>query len=220
MKKFDKWMFPDHEEHLQNWMRKVNKRVCDRLTYQHGKYISAMALVKNKKLAIDVGAHVGLWSYYMAKDFARVVCFEPMPAHVECWNVNMADVTNAELWEYALGFEDGFAHIATRTPDSSGDTGITHPDTPGAVEVPIKCLDFFNFDDVGFIKIDCEGFEEFVLRGGEQTLLRCKPVVLVEQKRDMSKQYGFKPQSAVAYLESLGAVMRQEISGDYILSWD
>ena len=82
-------------------------------------------------------------------------------------------------------------------------------------------LDDFNFQNVDFIKIDCEGYEYFVLRGAEKTLLQNKPCIIVEQKPETGmEKYGIGITDGVKYLESLGAKRRASIQGDYILSWE
>lgn len=217
MKKFDKWWMPDDEEHLTGWMNSVGNRQDGRLTYQYGKYAAAKPFIKQMRTVIDIGAHIGLWSYFFAKDFDVLAAFEPFELHQECWKKNMEGIENAALYKYALGEESGHVMLETRTAGSSGDTQVK-PGEKGNVE--IRTLDSFNFQEVDFIKIDCEGFEEFVLRGGKDTLERCKPCVIVEQKGDMSGRYGLKKLSAVKFLEKMGAKLRIEISGDYILSWD
>lgn len=222
MKKFDEWWMPDHEQHLQEWMNTVGDRQHGRLIYQGHKYRSAMQYVRPEpRRAIDVGAHVGLWSFQMAHDFTDVEAFEPMPAHRECWERNLRHETrwHAALHPYALGAEPATVHIRTRTANSSGDTGV-EPDGTG-VEVEQRTLDSFGFTEVDLIKIDCEGYELFVCQGARETLLRCKPVVIVEQKPETGgpERYGIGETDAVTYLESLGAVKREGIQGDYILSW-
>jgi len=81
-------------------------------------------------------------------------------------------------------------------------------------------VDNLGIQDIDFLKVDCEGFEYYILQGGKDSLLRWKPCIVVEQKGTMSELYGAAPQSAVRFLESLGAKVRNVISGDYILSWD
>jgi FkbM family methyltransferase len=215
MKQFDKWFFPDHEEHLPQWMANVGQKRHGRLCYQIAKYEEAMKYVKGRRTAIDVGSHVGLWAFHMAHDFEDVHCFEPMPPHVECWTKNMDGIENAYLYECALGDKFDFVAVKTRTANSSGDTGVD-----GAGDIPMKPLDDFDFENVDFIKIDCEGFEKFVLLGAEKTLLKNKPCVIVEQKPNMGKRYGLGEIEAVEYLQNLGAKLKSEISGDYILAWD
>ena len=71
------------------------------------------------------------------------------------------------------------------------------------------------------MKIDCEGYEHHVIAGARETLLRCKPCVIVEQKQHkMAENYGTKGEPAVDLLRELGAHARICISGDWICSWD
>jgi hypothetical protein len=51
-------------------------------------------------------------------------------------------------------------------------------------------------------------------------LKRCKPCVMVEQKPGRAEKFGLARTEAVTYLQSLGAVLRKEMSGDYLLTWD
>lgn len=224
MKRFDNsWYFPDHEEHLQEWMGTVGDRhplPPGRLLYQGAKYRAALKYTTDRRRAIDIGAHVGLWSYQMMHDFIKVEAFEPMPDHAACWEKNVGRKTFfRNLYPVALGADQRTVHIRTRTPNSSGDTGV-EPDGEG-VKVDQRTLDSFNFESVDLIKIDCEGYELFVCHGAEQTLLRCKPVVIVEQKPETGgpERYGIGETDAVTYLESLGAVKREGIQGDYIMVW-
>lgn len=216
MQKFDKWFFPDGEAHLPGWMTQVNNRQDGRLTYQYGKYVMALEHVKQRRVAVDIGAHVGLWSWFLARDFKDLAAFEPCEAHRECWHANMQDRKNAELFCNALGETASLVNLETRTAGSSGDTQIV---PGGKGKISMATLDSFNLRDVDFIKIDTEGYELGVLRGAEKTLLACKPCVIVEQKGDMAKRYGHEKLGAVKYLQGLGAVLRGDVSGDYILSW-
>lgn len=212
MKTFDEWRFPDREEHLQEWMTKQQQMRHGRLCYQAHKYDEALKHCARREIAVDVGAHVGLWSWLMVHDFQHVHVFEPMALHRECFIANIPQ-NNVTLYDFALGEKVDSVNVVTRTKDSSGDTGIS-----GKGEIPMRPLDSFGLE-IDFIKIDCEGYETNVLKGAQETLLRCKPVILVEQKGNMSEQYGLPKMSACKFLESLGAVKVGEISGDYIYKW-
>ena len=221
--KFDEatgWYLPDREKHLQDWMLRVKKPLGDRLTYQRHKYEAALKHVKTRRVAVDIGAHVGLWSWQMAHDFETVIAFEPMPEHIECFEMNMRFRDNFRLHACALGPEAGEATLRTRTDDSSGDTGVE----PGGGEghrAEMHTLDSFKLRRIDFLKIDCEGYELFVLQGAAQTLLRCKPVIIVEQKPEtgMEDRYGVGTTDAVKFLQSLGAKPVKAIQGDYIMRW-
>ena len=87
----------------------------------------------------------------------------------------------------------------------------------GKRDLPMRTLASLCFEHFDFIQLDAEGYEEFILRGAEFTLKHWKPVVCVEQKRDMATKFGLKPMGAVKYLIGLGYKVVGEISGDYIL---
>lgn len=212
MLKFDKWFFPDGETHLPEWMRNTNKVVNGRLSYQYGKYALAMPYVKNKRVCIDIGSHVGLWAFHMAHDFENVMCFEPVEEHRQCWAKNMNGLSNVTLYPCALGAEEGMVSIECRTNGSSGDSQVS-----GDGGIKMYQLDIFEFDDVDFIKIDCEGYELEVLKGAIKTIERCSPVIIVEQKGNMIERYGSKKLGAVHFLEKIGYKIAQEVSGDYIM---
>lgn len=214
---------PDGETHLVDWMNRANQLRDGKPTYQLGKYEVALAQVRHRGVAVDVGAHCALWSRVMALDFERVIAFEPVPRHIECWRANMAGAANAELHEVALGADDaGFVSLHNRTPGSCGDTGVAHPCESAelvAEDVPLETLDSFELTSLDFLKIDCEGYEDFVLRGAEETVRRFRPVVIVEQKPGMGQRYGLGETDAVERLISWGARQMTVISGDYILAW-
>lgn len=220
MRQFDKWMMPDNEAHLPQWMMARNDVRYTRLTYQAHKYDAAFKHCKDVRTAIDVGSHIGLLAFLMVHDFKRVECFEPMREHVACWKANIGAYSNAKLHVCALGEVTGYVKVETRTPDSTGDTGVeAFAHEPKLGYAPLYPLDDFALTDVDFIKIDCEGYELNVLKGAEKTLRKYKPVIMVEQKRDMSLKYGLPTLAAVDYLKSLGAELKEELSGDYIMAW-
>lgn len=210
--RFDQWILPAGEKHLQQWMLKVDARVDGRLTYQYHKYQAAMGLCTHHGTAVDVGSHVGLISYWMARDFDHVEAFEPVAHHRDCFRTNVLEKRdNVVLHACALGDRRGSVSIRTE-PTSSGDSRID-----GAGDIPLERLDSFGLTDTALLKIDCEGTELFVLRGAEELLARQKPVVLVEQKPGHAVKYGLGDRDAIPYLQSLGYTLAKEISGDFIM---
>lgn len=214
---------PDGEKHLPEWMTAMGVPMRDGLpTYQEHKYVAALRHVRaSRRCAVDVGAHVGQWSRVMSLDFAEVIAFEPVPRYAECWRHNMAARPNAQLHEVALGAGSGSVDLVNVTPGSHGDTRVEFEGAPGAVarSRPMTTLDSFLLRDVDLLKVDCEGFELFVLEGARETLLRCRPCVIVEQKPGHAQRFNRGEQDAVAFLAGLGATLHQEIAGDFILSW-
>ena len=209
------WL-PDAEEHLVSFLHNREYWIDGRGSYQYHKLLRALVHMGDDwRVAVDVGAHVGLWSMQLVKRFATVEAYEPLAAHRACFARNVP-VANATLHPIALGAGDGMAAMVT-TPSSSGDSWIV-PGVAGGVRV--MALDEFRLEAVDFIKLDCEGYELFALQGAVDTLRRCRPVVIVEQKPGRAQKYGLGETDAVAYLEGLGATLRDVLSGDFILSWD
>ena len=209
------WYWPDHEVHLIDWLKKALPITLNgRLAYQGTKQMAAMEHCKSFNTAIDIGAHIGLWSYNLAQRFEQVIAFEPVAEHRKCFQANVT-ASNVSLLECALGDHEGQVAMEV-AKGSSGDSKVSG-NVAGAL-VPLKRLDDITLPTpVDFIKIDCEGYEEHVLGGAEQTILRHKPTIIVEQKRDMAARFGLKPQGAVEWLKARGYVVAKEISGDYIM---
>ena len=214
MKFVDGWYFPDGETHLPAWIAnpKVRMMLNGRAAYQGQKQVAAMELCKQHRTAIDVGGHVGLWSFNLGHRFKVVHAFEPVVAHRECFAKNVADpVADVYLHPCALGEREGRVSIRTE-PTSSGDSRVD-----GAGDIPMRRLDEFGFTDVDLVKVDCEGYELFVLRGAEEILARQKPVVMVEQKPGHAQKFGLGERDAVTYLESMGYRVAREMSGDFLM---
>ena len=97
-------------------------------------------------------------------------------------------------------------------------TGATHVSSKPGGAIPLKRLDDFALAEVDFVKIDVEGFERFVVEGARDTLRRCRPVVIVEQK-EFADRYGTARYAAAEYLQSLGAVVLEQVVQDLVFGW-
>lgn len=186
-------------------------RLHGRQAYQGLKQVIAYENCKTFNTAVDVGAHVGLWSYNMAHMFKQVHAFEPVPEHRECFEANVK-LSNVTLHSCALGATKGMVDMNIEQ-GSSGNTTIG-----GHGNIPMMLLDDFELSDVSLIKLDCEGYELNVLKGGAATIAKWLPTIVVEQKRDMSQRFGIPKLGAVQYLQdAFGYKVAKEISGDYIM---
>ncbi len=228
MKQVRGFWLPEYEQHLVAFLQ-TGPEFAAGPTYQLHKLMSAMPHIRTFRHGIDIGGHCGLWSRVMAQMFRNLDAFEPIEAHRECFKLNLAGKDNVVLHDCALGEAPGRVHLLAHMTVSAksqiargkGSTGDTHvvPKGYGDVEAEIKTLDSFSFKDVDFVKIDCEGFEYFICKGGEETIRRDKPCIVVEQKPGHGERYGLSQTQAVTLLQSWGAVMMWEISGDYCLKW-
>lgn len=214
MFRFDDWWMPDGETHLPKIMARHDRRVKGRLTYQFHKYEGALAHCRSRRVAVDVGAHIGLWSYWMARHFDRLCAFEPNGTARACWEQNVPVSASRTLYPYALGATAAGVGLVTTTIRSSGNTNVI----PGGAGVEMRTLDSFEVPDLDLLKVDCEGYELFVLQGAVTTITRWKPVVVVEQKHGFASQYGCAPDAAVTFLQGMGYAVQWVTGGDYCLT--
>jgi len=185
-------------------------------TYQIKKLRAAISHCKNFRTALDVGAHCGMWSMQLQKKFQHVHAFEPVAAHRECFlrNVPNAEVDamqSVTLHPFALGAHEGRVSILTE-PTSSGDSRVG-----GIGDIPMVTLDSLNLQDIDFIKIDCEGYELYVLNGAVDLIHRWHPVIIVEQKPKHAQVYGLRETQAVEWLGERGYRLAREMAGDFIM---
>lgn len=209
------WL-PDGEQHLVEWMAKRNQRVRGVLTYQYSKLERALSLTHGRDCAIDVGAHCGLWSMHLGHEFGAVHAFEPVKDHVDCLMRNCSGLMNIHIHEHALGEKPGYVAMHTDAT-SSGDT---YPLPGGEGNIRVMAYDDLAIGcKPNLVKLDCEGYELFALRGMRKMLESCKPVVVVEQKPGKATKYGLNDTDAIPFLESLGANVVAVQSGDYFCAW-
>ncbi len=128
------------------------------------------------------------------------------------------------MHEIALGAENGKAEMVLR-PATSFKARIRTKEEGEGFPVEVRTLDSFELHDVDLIKIDCEGYELFVLQGGEETIRRERPTVFVEQKIGNLFRYGQpasyrKETQAVELLKSWGAKYLHDMGGDWCMGWE
>ena len=142
------------------------------------------------KVAIDIGAHVGIWTRRLAVNFCQVYAFEPMPKHIECHKENCKGLDNVILMPYALSNQKASGVMTTKDNNSGMSTLIDQEllnwKKPQTVQlVDTNTLDNFDIKPtIDFIKIDVEGWEEQVLEGAWNTIMKYRPRMYIEIWRD------------------------------------
>jgi len=147
---------------------------------------TALSYCKNFRRAIDVAAHYGTSSFHFSNNFKKVEAFEIDPFIRECLekNVNNFSNKNVTVYTYGCGKENKFINLLrnedshfTKINDKSNN--LTEENS----ESKIVSLDNYDWEDVDFIKIDVEGFENEVIMGALKLIERCKPIILFEKNR-------------------------------------
>ena len=158
--------------------------------YKYAKYRSPELnlisnLVKKNQNSIDIGANLGLFTFFMSRASKHVFAFEPNPYPLE----NLKDLvdSNVTILPIALGNNDGPVEIKIphhRKGWSSNGASLASKEINDGKILNIQCrkLDSLNIENIGLIKIDVEGFEIEVIRGAKDTILKNKPVMIIENE--------------------------------------
>lgn len=208
------WWFPDQDTHFAEMLSK-NISKGGGPVYQEPVRKKSIELCTNKGLALDIGANVGLWSRDLCKEFSQVIAFEPVEDFRTCLLKNVTS-SNFEVKACALGEQDTQINMVI----TAENTGHSHVDTAsiGAGSIPMYRLDSLTLPKIDYIKIDCEGYENTILRGAKKTILRDCPIMVVEHKKHKDVGHADVDQ-ALNTLVSWGAKILTNVKNDYVLGW-
>ena len=146
------------------------------------------ALCPAGRVAIDVGANIGLFSYRLARLSRKVYAFEindELLTDLVAYNPG-----NIEIVTTGLSSSEGEATLYIPVSNNLPLTGWAslspnnYPEADAELtkSVRVSPLDAYSLRDVSFTKIDVEGHETDVLKGAINTISINRPVVLVEIK--------------------------------------
>jgi len=178
-------------------------------TYVDGRYepneMYAMAqLIRPGMCVLDVGANAGLFTLMAAKLVGAegsVHAFEPSPRDRDrlLANISLNGLSNVRVHATALGRTAGKAVLSVAAAAHPGHNtmgGFAYADDARAysVEVEVTSLDDFaaaeRLTRIDLLKIDVEGSETAVLQGARESLLRFRPVIVVEASDASLRQMG------------------------------
>ena len=148
--------------------------------------------IKPGNIIFDIGANVGLHTYYFATKFrdTYVCSFEPLKANAEYIEgiISLNKLGNIKVIKKAVGAETGLVFFDTYKNNHQGKIAKA----PSDLRVEIITLDdFIKHENIkpDFIKIDVEGAESEVLAGFVNLVNEVKPVIIIElHTNDQSKQ--------------------------------
>ena len=150
--------------------------------------------IPRKRVMIDIGANIGIFARPSAEQFEHVICFEPVFKNFEVLQKNLETYSNVELHNLGLSNRDQTATFEFQTL-KCGHTKQVEEFVPNPEfeqhTGELTTLDRFNFQNVDWIKIDVEGFENAVLEGSRDTIQRNRPWLLIEDngQQDQHRQW-------------------------------
>lgn len=146
------------------------------------------ALVGPDDVVADIGANIGLTAILFSSLAKQTYAFEPSPSTFRLLSENLAKnrITNVETINLGLGSKEETLTITFAKNNRSGGY-VSDKIRPEAGHVTEEiCIDTLDYYFASrepmptFLKIDVEGFEQNVVRGGAALMQRARPIVVME----------------------------------------
>lgn len=180
-------------------------------TYEKGTIQLLGDFLKKGSVFMDIGANIGLMSTIASKivgEKGHVYAVEANPKTIEVLRHNCAInlCENIEILSIALASEKGSAILYENwNVNRGGASLISQGDEHGITVSKERLDDLFSPDSpVHLVKIDVEGFELEVLKGGVEWLKTQQPVFIIEVSTQRSNQEGATPESIMSFVAELG----------------
>lgn len=171
----------------------------------------------------DIGANTGSFIFFpLLNKSIKCFAFEPNPLAYEalCENIDINNLKD-NVTPFNMGIWNDETDLDLKVPVDTTDSGLaTFGDSPDRFKYDNKNGDFTThnvkcktidvlFDELGLesldiIKIDTEGSELNILKGGEKTLKEYKPCILLEFDNKNTNQFGYMRDDIITLLKSYG----------------
>lgn len=197
------------------------KRINRAIKKNYEEELLILDKIVNKDLeSVDVGVYRGVYSYRLSQISKQVHSFEPNPLLFPYLKKNFKKLAkNVTLYSAALSSEiietdlkipKRFETLNKGNYEEKYKLGCAtiHKENMLADSEFITCkvktakLDDVLLDNnIGFIKIDVEGHEKNVIKGGINLIKKCKPNLLIEIEERYSK---IKVENTINFINKLG----------------
>jgi FkbM family methyltransferase len=142
---------------------------------------------------MDIGANIGLYSILLSDLAKNIIAIEPLPDNVERIkrNIHLNQIDNVKIYSLALSDTIINQQLFYSTKDSAF-ASIKFIANARQIKIQISTLDAIwhelNYPIISVLKLDVEGAEIQVLKGGIKCITHCKPVMLIEANTQQDYQ--------------------------------
>lgn len=181
-------------------------------TYEKGTIQLLEKYLDSGSSFLDIGANIGLMSVIASKlvgETGLVYAVEANPNTVSILqtNIELNRCNNIELLPVALSDSQGIALLFENWEVNRGGASlISQSSEEKGMEVKMERLDdLFNEDtSINLVKIDVEGFEPQVIRGGMFWFRKQLPIFIIEVSEKREKEVGPSPQEVMELVQTIG----------------
>ena len=175
---------------------------------------------------VDIGAQCGLYTLY-AKYLpkSQFYAFEPFPRSYKVLrdNITLNRIPNVRTRNIGISNHAGETILNTSKSHNglhTLGTNISRFNDAVPVTIHVEPLDTIFYDNnipVDFIKIDTEGWEYFILQGGEKTIQKYKPMIQLEWDNDNMKQCNVNMTEFGTYIDTIGYTKKNMIGEELFI---
>lgn len=133
--------------------------------------------IDSSKCFVDIGAHVGTYTWSVAPYCKEVIAFEPTKHiyNILCGNIALSNLSSkVTTYNVPLSYQTKEVTFHERA-DDGGTNGLNTPylsESYDSYKVETQTLDSYVIENIGLIKIDVEGHEYEVLQGAKRTIIQ------------------------------------------------
>lgn len=187
-----------------------------------------LSLVKPGMTMLDIGANIGYMTLICSQavgNMGKVISFEPNPIMLQelKHNLELNNISNVIIEPIALGDINGKlelvlpeigkeSHSSLRPNSTFTSVGTTSVLTE-TLDSVVKRLSLKNID---IIKIDVEGAELLVLKGGEEVLTKMRPLILFESAENLTEAFGYSVCDVLFFVGSFKYQLKQISYGNWL----
>jgi FkbM family methyltransferase len=190
--------------------------------YEDDLHALSEGILRDKKdgIVLDIGANLGSYCIPLAKKHPHIKfhAFEPqrIVSYQLCANTIINGLENVYPYEIALSNESTSVELITPDYATEGNIGAFSidlevraneyecPTVNTTDRIDVTLLDWMEFENIKLIKIDVEGHELEVLKGGTKTIKRNNYPPIIFEAWTWKPWYQEKRKELFAYLHDLG----------------
>ncbi len=212
-------LYLDHKIDSEVTIRLYKDSILSKIIYdgfEQEEFSFVKNILKEGDIFIDVGANIGLFSLIASKyvgKSGKIIAFEPAPVIYQRMleNCTVNQIENIDARNIGLSNEQGqlIFHVSENGHDAwnsfapSADTKLQKQ-----ISVAVSTLDYELKDidkaKVKLVKIDVEGWEKFVLAGGQQFFRDFSPIVMLEFTDENTINAGYSARDLYDIMVSYG----------------
>jgi FkbM family methyltransferase len=138
------------------------------------------SLTKNKQVCFQAGCNFGVFAHYLSLNFKQVITCEPSKYIYHHAHQNLKHSPNIKLINCGVGERE----LNCKESFDKKNCGATKLITNISGKIQVKTIDSIltNCESCDLIYLDIEGMEYSAIIGAKNTILKHKPVLVIENK--------------------------------------